>query len=77
VLVALLLVDHAELGSGWQTLVRSTFPAAAILVPAAYFLSVLRADADEPNRLINLAYLGAAALTLGMLTLGVGLVRAA
>jgi hypothetical protein len=76
-LVALLLVDHAELGSGWQTLVRSTFPAAAILVPAAYFLSVLRADADEPNRLINLAYLGAAALTLGMLTLGVGLVRAA
>lgn len=55
---------------------RHAIPAAAVLLPAAFFLSVTSADATEPNALINLAYLGAAVLTAGLLTLGVGLVRA-
>lgn len=72
-LVALLLLEHAELSSGWQQVARWTFPAAAILLPAAYFLSVVRADATEPSPLVNLAYAGAISLTVGMLTLGIGL----
>lgn len=75
-LAALVLVDHASLGDGWKQLVRSSFPASAILLPAAYFLSVLGPNAEEPNRLINLAYLGAVLLAAGMLTLGVGLLQA-
>ena len=75
-LIALLLVDHAELGDGWKQVVRATFPAAALLLPIAYFLSIVRPDAERPNRLINLAYVGAGVLTVGMLTLGVGLLRA-
>lgn len=74
-LVVLLLVDQADLTAGWQTVVRWTFPAAAILLPAAYFLSVLKRDAEQPTPVINLAYLGAISLTTGMLTLGVGLLR--
>lgn len=56
-------------------MVRHTIPAAAILVPAARFLSVLDADATEPNALIHLAWLGAVSLSVGLVALGVGLIR--
>jgi uncharacterized membrane protein len=76
-LVALLLVDQADLGEGWKQVVRSSIPASAVLVPAAFFLSIVKPRADRPGRLILLAPLGAVILTVGMLTLGVGLLRAA
>ena len=75
-LVAMSLVDHADLADGWKQLVRTTIPAAALLLPVAFFLSIARPDATRPNRLVNLAYLGAVSLSVGMFTLGVGLVRA-
>lgn len=75
-LLALLLVDHAVLTDGWKQVVRTTFPVSAILLPAAYFLSIAHPDAERPNRLVNLAYLGGASLVSGMLVLGVGLLRA-
>jgi hypothetical protein len=76
-LVALLLVDHADLGDAWKQLVRTTVPAAAILVPAAFFLSIVRPRAERPGRMILLAPVGAVSLSIGLLTLGVGLLRAA
>ena len=76
-LVALVLLQYAELPEGWQVLVRWAFPGAAILFAVAFFLSVLRGDAERPNVLINLAYVGAGLLVAGMITLGVGLLRAA
>ena len=75
-LVALLLVDHADLGDAWKQVVRSTIPAAAILVPAAFFLSVVRPRAERPGRIILLAPVGAVSLSIGLATLGVGLLRA-
>jgi hypothetical protein len=75
-LVALAFVDRADLTAGWKDVVRAAFPAAALLLPIAYFLSIVRPDAQRPNRLVNLAYLGGLSLTLGMITLGVGLLRA-
>ncbi len=76
-LVAIFLVDHAQLADGWKQLVRATIPAAALLLPIAFFLSIARAEAERPNRLVNLAYLGAISLTIGTFTLGIGLFRAA
>jgi hypothetical protein len=76
-LVAIVLVDDAELGDGWKQVVRTTVPAAALLLPIALFLSIVRPDAERPTRVVNLAYLGAFSLTVGMLTLGIGLLRAA
>jgi hypothetical protein len=76
-LVAIMLVDNAELGDGWKQVVRTAIPAAALLLPIAFFLSIARPDAERPTRLVNIAYVGAVALTIGMLTLGVGLFRAA
>jgi hypothetical protein len=74
-LVALRYVDETELGAGSKWLVRLAIPSAAILVPAAFFLSVLSPDAIEPNGLIALAYIGAAVLATGVIVLGVGLLR--
>jgi hypothetical protein len=74
-LVLLRYVDEASLSDRWKAVVRSTTLIAAILLPVAYFLSVLSPSATEPNGLIALAYAGAAVLTLGFLVLGVGLWR--
>ena len=74
-LVVLRYVDEARLGAKARSVARSAVPIAAILVPAAFFLSVLSPNATEPNALIWLAPLGAVFLVAGMLTLGVGLVR--
>jgi hypothetical protein len=74
-LVVLRYVDEANLPEGLRGFVRMAVPMAAILVPAAFFLSVLTPDATEPNVLINLAYIGAVLVIVGLLSLGVGLLR--
>ena len=76
-LVMLRYVDEAALGPFWKWVARTGAPIAAILIPAAFFLSVASPQAREPNALINLAYLGALFLAAAVLTLGVGLIRAA
>src|SRR5262249_45208813 len=68
-LVALRYVDDAELSNVMKWLVRGSIPIAAILVPAAFFLSVLSPDARTPTGLIYLAYVGAALLAVGVLVL--------
>lgn len=76
-LVTLRYVDEANLPDGLRTVARHSVPAAAILMPAAFFLSVLSPEATEPNAMIYLAYVGAVSLTVGLLVLGIGLVRRA
>jgi hypothetical protein len=61
----------------WKWIARSGAPIAAILIPAAFFLSVASPTAKQPNGLMNLAYVGALFLTAAVLSLGVGLIRAA
>ena len=74
-LIALRYVDEATLSAGAKQFVRAALPSAAIVIPFAFFFSVLDANATEPNALINVAYLGAGLLAGGVITLGVGLVR--
>jgi len=76
-LVMLRYVDEAVLSPLWKWLARTGAPIAAILIPAAFFLSVVSPTATQPNGLMNLAYIGALFLAAAVLTLGVGLVRAA
>ena len=76
-LVLLRYVDEARLSSSWKWVARLGAPVAAILIPAAFFLSIVSPTSTEPNGLINLAYPGAAALAAAVLTLGTGLIRAA
>ena len=74
-LVALRYVDEATLSEGMKWLVRLAFPVAALLMPLAFFLSVLSPEATEPNAMIYLAYVAGVVLAVGLLVLGVGLIR--
>jgi hypothetical protein len=74
-LVALRYVDEATLSESMRWVVRIAFPAAALMMPLAFFLSVLSPEATEPNALIYLAYVAGVVLAVGLLVLGVGLVR--
>jgi hypothetical protein len=76
-LVMLVFVDYAELSTLWKWIARTAAPIAAIFIPAAFFLSVLSPTATQPDGLINLAYVGAVFLAAAVLSLGVGLIRAA
>ena len=76
-LVMLRYVDEALLSTFWRWIARVGVPIAAILIPAAFFLSVVSPDAKAPNGVIDLAYVGAIFLAAAVLTLGVGLIRAA
>lgn len=75
-LVAFQYLDAANLTEAMKGVVRLALPSAAIFIPAAYFLSVVKPDAEKPNGLINLAYVGFITLTVGLLILGIGLVNA-
>jgi hypothetical protein len=74
-LIALRYVDDANLSHGWKRVVRSLIPLSAIFLPVAFFLSVLSPEATEPNGFIYLAYVGAVMLAMGLVVLGVGLLR--
>jgi uncharacterized membrane protein len=75
-LVVLRYVDETGLSEGTRWYVRLAVPVAAVLLPIAFFLSVLSPDATQPTPLVYLAYVGAALLVTGLLILGIGLLRA-
>ena len=75
-LILLRYVDESSLSPGWKRVERLAAPVAAVLLPIGFFLSVLEPDARVPNEFIYLPYVGAAVLSLGLVVLGVGLIRA-
>lgn len=76
-LVCQVLVDSIILPGPIAWVVRIGVPAAAILIPAGFFLSVASPRSECPNGTIRLVYLGALVLALSVLILGVALVHAA
>lgn len=74
-LIALRYVDDANLSKNLKRVVRESIPISAILLPVGFFLSVLEPTAAEPNGLIYIAYIGAIILTIGLLILGIGLIK--
>ena len=74
-LVVLRYADEATLSPGWKWAVRLAAPIAAILIPFAFFVSILDPKAQQPSSIIYLAYIGAVVLAVGLFVLGVGLVR--
>ena len=75
-LVALILADATGLTGVWGYLVRLAIPAAAIGMPAGFFLSSMGEGRTSPNGLVVLLWLGAVCLTVGVIALGVALLRA-
>jgi len=76
-LICQLLADGAALPTPLLWMTRIGVPLAAILIPAGFFFSMLSPSATSPNAFISLIYAGIAVLAASVVTLGVGLLRAA
>lgn len=74
-LVIQILADHAALSGRWMWVARLSFPVAAVSVSMGFFASAAGKDITEPNGLVVILYLGMGILTVGLLTLGIGLIR--
>jgi hypothetical protein len=72
-LVGLILVDAADVSGVASFLARNGIWAAAVLMPAGFFLSSAGRGVVAPNRLVVLLYAGIASLALGVASLGIGL----
>jgi hypothetical protein len=66
----------AESSSGLRWLVRYALVEGPILMPPGCFLSIASPRAQNPNRLIYLVPLGGVSLSVGAVTLGLGLLSA-
>jgi hypothetical protein len=75
-LVCQILVDASSLPNFFEWMVRVGVPVAAMLLSAGFFLSVLSPASTGPNRAVNLIYCGSLILTVSVVTLGIGLLRA-
>jgi predicted Abi (CAAX) family protease len=76
-LVCQVLADSAALPDAITWLVRIGVPLAAILIPLGFFFSMMSPQATQPNGAVSFIYAGAVILAASVLTLGIGLVRAA
>ncbi len=74
-LICQMLADGAALPSPLLWLVRIGVPLSAILISSGFFFSVLRPDASQAGGAVSLVYAGALVLAIGVVTLGIGLLR--
>src|SRR5215472_203866 len=75
-LVGQILADAAHMSGVLSVLARNGIWVAAILMPAGFFLAAAGKGVTKPNRFIVLLYLGVASLTIGVVSLGMGLLTA-
>ncbi|HEY4965036.1 MAG TPA: hypothetical protein VII28_01495 [Puia sp.] len=73
-IIAEILIDYAGLGSAWEHIIRTGFPASAILVSGGFFASASGPNATKPNGMIGILYLGVLILAACLLILGIGLI---
>ena len=75
-LICEMLADAATLPTPLVWFVRIGVPLAAILISAGFFFSVLPPTATRASGAVALIYLGAVVLAIGVVSLGIGLLRA-
>jgi hypothetical protein len=75
-LICQMLADSALLPISLLWLVRIAVPFAAVLISAGFFFSVLPPTATQPNGAVSLIYVGAIVLSVAVVSLGIGLVKA-
>ncbi|WP_265523280.1 hypothetical protein [Oerskovia flava] len=75
-LVCVLLAEATDLTGFWRWLAATGVLVSAIVMPAGFFLSALGSGREKPSRAVVLLPVGAVVLAAGVVTLGVGLLRA-
>jgi len=76
-LICQVLADAAVLPTPLLWFVRVGVPLAAILISAGFFFSVLPSTAAQASGAVSLIYVGAVVLATSVVSLGIGLLRAA
>jgi hypothetical protein len=76
-LICQILADSANLPNSLLWLVRIGVPLAAIFISGGFFFSMLPPTASQPSAAVSLIYVGAVVLAIAVISLGVGLLRAA
>jgi hypothetical protein len=74
-LVCQILADAAVLPTPLLWFVRIGVPLSAILISAGFFFSVLPRTPTQASEAVSLIYVGALILAVGVITLGIGLLR--
>jgi hypothetical protein len=74
-LICQILADAAVLPVPLLWFVRVGVPLSAILISAGFFFSVLPPTATQASGAVSLIYAGALILAVGVVTLGIGLLR--
>lgn len=74
-LICQVLADAAVLPIPLLWFIRIGVPLSAILISAGFFFSVLPPTATQASRGVSLIYAGAVILAVGVVTLGIGLLR--
>ena len=74
-LICQMLADAAVLPVPLLWFVRIGVPLSAILISAGFFFSVLPPTATQVSGAVSLIYAGAVVLAIGVVTLGIGLLR--
>ena len=74
-LICQMLADAAVLPTPLLWFVRIGVPLSAILISAGFFFSVLPPTATQASGAVSLIYTGAVILAVGVITLGVGLLK--
>jgi hypothetical protein len=74
-LICQLLADSAALPVPLVWFIRIAVPLSAILISAGFFFSMPSPAATQPNGAVALIYIGALMLAIGVLSLGIGLLR--
>ncbi|GAA4167943.1 hypothetical protein GCM10022287_02290 [Gryllotalpicola koreensis] len=75
-IVILSVIDTANLSGVWEVIGRYGVPAAAILMPAGFFLSAIGPEPARPNRFMALLWVGVFCVTAGLVVAGVGILVA-
>lgn len=74
-LIIQLFTDYAALSRRWKWVARLSFPIAAILISGGFFAGAIGTQLTAPTQFIGILYLGMLALVIGLITLGIGLIR--
>ncbi len=74
-LVCQILADQAAMSESFTWIVRAFVPAAALLISGGFFFSAIGRDVAKPNGLVAMIYIGIALLAIGVIKLGIGLLR--
>jgi hypothetical protein len=74
-LICQMLADAAVLPVPLLWFVRIRVPLSAILISAGFFFSMLPPTATQASGTVSLVYTGALILAVGVVTLGIGLLR--